>query len=178
MTAMQHQRLKTSNDRPELRHGFRADSVARSRARRRQEHVVRGDPPGTEAEGPRRPRRVRDDGGRVPARCVLQLRHEPAVLALSRQPLPTLDRRKYALASGVARGAYVLAEPSGGTPDVILIASGSELSLAIEAHEQLSAEGIRSRVVPMPSWEIFDHQTQEYRDSVLPPDVKARLAIE
>ena len=100
------------------------------------------------------------------------------MLALSRQPLPTLDRRKYAPASGVARGAYVLAEPSGGTPDVILIASGSELSLAIEAHEQLSAEGIRSRVVPMPSWEIFDHQTQEYRDSVLPPDVKARLAIE
>ncbi len=111
-------------------------------------------------------------------RYIMQLRHQPAVLALSRQPLPTLDRSKYAPASGVARGAYVLAEAAGGTPDVILIASGSEVSLAIEAHEQLSAEGIRSRVVSMPSWEIFDHQSQEYRDSVLPPDVKARLAIE
>jgi len=111
-------------------------------------------------------------------RYIMQLRHEPAVLALSRQPLPTLDRNKYAPASGVARGAYVLAEASGGTPEVILIASGSEVSLAIEAYEQLSAEGIRARVVSMPSWEIFDHQPQEYRDGVLPPDVKARLAIE
>ena len=111
-------------------------------------------------------------------RYIMQLRHEPAVLALSRQPLPTLDRNKYAPASGVARGAYVLAEASGGTPEVILIASGSEVSLAIEAYEQLSAEGIRARVVSMPSWEIFDHQPQEYRDGVLPPAVTARLAIE
>jgi transketolase len=111
-------------------------------------------------------------------RYVIQLRHQPTVLALSRQPLPTLDRRKYAPASGVARGAYVLAEVTGGTPDVVLIASGSEVSLAIEAHEQLIAEDIRSRVVSMPSWEIFDQQTQEYRDSVLPPNVKARVAIE
>ena len=111
-------------------------------------------------------------------RYVLQLRHKPAVLALSRQPMPTLDRGKYAAASGLARGAYVLADAPGGNPELILIATGSELSLAVDAHEKLSAEGIRSRVVSMPSWDIFDDQTQEYRDSVLPPDVKARLAIE
>jgi transketolase len=111
-------------------------------------------------------------------RYVVQLRHEPAVLALSRQPLPTLDRTKYATASGVARGAYVLADPPGGNPEVILIASGSEVSLAVEAHEKLVAEGIRSRVVSMPSWDIFDHQTKEYRDSVLPPKVTARVAVE
>ena len=111
-------------------------------------------------------------------RYIMQLRHEPAVLALSRQPLPTLDRTKYAPASGVARGAYVLADAPGGNPEVILIASGSEVSLAVEAHEQLLADGIRSRVVSMPSWDIFDHQTQEYRDSVLPPKVTARIAVE
>src|SRR5881296_3227312 len=111
-------------------------------------------------------------------RYVMQLRHQPAVLALSRQPLPTLDRHVYASAAGVARGAYVLADPPGGNPEVILIASGSELSLAVEAYERLLAEGIRSRVVSMPSWEIFDQQTQEYRDSVLPPAVKARVAVE
>src|SRR5213596_2549630 len=111
-------------------------------------------------------------------RYVMQLRHVPAVLALSRQPLPTLDRNKYAPASGVARGAYVLADPPGGNPDVILIASGSEVSLAVEAHEKLLAEGIRSRVVSMPSWDIFEHQTQEYQDKVLPPQVTARIAVE
>jgi transketolase len=111
-------------------------------------------------------------------RYILQLRHQPAVLALSRQPLPTLDRSKYAPASGVARGGYVLADAPGGQPDVILIASGSELSLAIAAHEELLADGIRSRVVSLPSWDIFEHQSQEYRDSVLPPNVKARVAIE
>ena len=111
-------------------------------------------------------------------RYVLQLRHKPAVLALSRQPLPTLDRTRYAPASGVARGAYVLADPPSGSPDVILIASGSELSLVVEAHEQLLAENIRSRVVSMPSWDIFEHQTQEYQDSVLPPDLRTRLAVE
>ena len=111
-------------------------------------------------------------------RYIVQLRHEPAVLALSRQPLPTLDRTKYAPASGVARGAYVLADAPGSNPDVILIASGSEVILAVEAHEQLLAEGIRSRVVSMPSWDIFDHQTQDYRDSVLPPKVTARVAVE
>jgi len=111
-------------------------------------------------------------------RYIMQMRHEPAVLALSRQPLPTLDRARYAPASGVARGAYVLADAPGGNPEVILIATGSEVSLAVDAHEKLLAGGIRSRVVSMPSWEIFDHQTQEYRDSVLPPDVKARVAVE
>lgn len=111
-------------------------------------------------------------------RYVLQLRHQPAVLALSRQPMPTLDRSKYAPASGVAKGAYVLADAEGGKADVILIATGSELSLAAQAHELLKAEGIRSRVVSMPSWDIFERQPQEYRDSVLPPAVKARVAVE
>ncbi len=111
-------------------------------------------------------------------RYVMQLRHEPAVLALSRQPLPTLDRSKYAPASGVVKGAYVLADAPGGNPEVILIASGSEVTLAVNAHETLLGEGIRSRVVSMPSWDIFEHQSQEYRDSVLPPAVKARVAIE
>jgi transketolase len=108
----------------------------------------------------------------------MQLRHKPAVLALSRQPLPTLDRSKYAPASGVARGAYVLADSPGGKPEVILIASGSEVSLAVQAHEILLAEGVRSRVVSMPSWDIFEHQTQEYQESVLPPEVVARVAVE
>ena len=108
----------------------------------------------------------------------MQLRHEPAVLALSRQPLPTLDRSAYAPAAGVARGAYVLADSPGGSPEVILIASGSELILAVQAHERLGAEGIRSRVVSMPSWDVFDHQTPEYRNRVLPPEVTARVAVE
>ena len=111
-------------------------------------------------------------------RYIVQLRHEPAVLALSRQPLPTIDRTKYAPASGVSRGAYVLADAPGSNPEVILIASGSEVVLALGAHEKLLAEGIRSRVVSMPSWDIFEHQTRDYRDSVLPPSVKARVAIE
>jgi transketolase len=111
-------------------------------------------------------------------RYVMQLRHQPAVLVLSRQALPTLDRSKYGPAAGVAHGAYVLADAPGGNPEVIIIASGSEVSLAVEAHEKLLAEGIRSRVVSMPSWEIFDHQTEDYRDNVLPPKVKARVAVE
>jgi transketolase len=111
-------------------------------------------------------------------RYIMQLRHKPAVLALSRQPLPTLDRRKYAPASGVARGAYVLADPPDKNPELILIATGSEVVLAVHAHERLDKEGIKSRVVSMPSWDIFEHQSQVYRDSVLPPKVKARIAIE
>jgi transketolase len=111
-------------------------------------------------------------------RLVVQLKHQPAVLALSRQPLPTLDRTKYAAASGVAKGAYVLADPPGRNPQVILIATGSEVILAIEAHEQLAAEGIRSRVVSMPSWDLFEDQSDAYRESVLPPAIKARVAIE
>jgi transketolase len=109
----------------------------------------------------------------------MQLRHQPAVLALSRQPLPTFDRKKYASAAGVARGAYVMADAAAGrSPEIILIASGSEVSLAVDAHESLSREGIRSRIVSMPSWDIFERQPQSYRESVLPPQVPARIAIE
>jgi len=108
----------------------------------------------------------------------MQLRHQPAVLVLSRQPMPTLDRTRYAPASGVARGAYVLADAPDANPEIIFIATGSEVSLAVEAHERLRAEGIRSRVVSMPSWDIFEHQPQAYRDSTLPPGVKARVAVE
>jgi len=111
-------------------------------------------------------------------RVILQLRHQPAVLALSRQPLPTLDRKRYAPASGLARGAYVLGDAPGGKPEIILIATGSELALAVESHEQLLAQGIRSRVVSMPSWDLFEHQPPEYRDSVLLPEVTARVAVE
>jgi len=111
-------------------------------------------------------------------RFVIQLRHQPAVMALSRQPLPTLDRNKYAPASGLSQGAYVLGDAPGGNPEVIIIATGSEVSLAVEAHEKLLAEGIRSRVVSMPSWEIFEQQSQAYQDSVLPPSVNARVAVE
>lgn len=111
-------------------------------------------------------------------RYVMQLRHKPAVMVLSRQPLPTLDRSKYTSAGGVVKGAYVLADVPDGQPEVILIASGSEVSLAVQAHEQLIIEGIRSRVVSMPSWDIFEHQPQQYRDTVLPPEIRARVAIE
>ena len=111
-------------------------------------------------------------------RYVIELRHKPAVIALSRQPLPTLDRSKYAAASGLARGAYVLADAPAGNPELILIATGSEVTLAVDAHETLVTQGIRSRVVSMPSWDIFDQQAQEYQNSVLPPAVTARIAIE
>jgi transketolase len=111
-------------------------------------------------------------------RYIIQLRQQPAVLALSRQPLPTLDRNRYAPASGVARGAYILGDAPEGNPELILIGSGSEVSLAVQAYEQLLAEGVRVRVVSMPSWDIFEHQTPQYRDSVFPPNVKARVAIE
>ena len=111
-------------------------------------------------------------------RYIMTLRREPGVLVLSRHPLPTLDRSKYASAAGVARGAYVLADPPDGHPEVILIATGSEVGLAVEAHERLLTEGVRSRVVSMPSWDIFEHQPQAYRDTVLPPQITARVAIE
>jgi transketolase len=97
---------------------------------------------------------------------------------LSRQPLPTFDRGKFASAAGVAKGAYVMADAAGGPPEIIFIASGSEVCLAVEARETLASEGIRSRVVSMPSWDIFEQQSQAYRDSVLPPDVTARIAVE
>src|SRR5208337_2161318 len=102
-------------------------------------------------------------------KVILQLHHEPAVLVLSRQALPTIDRAKYAPASGVARGAYVLADSQDGPPEVILIGTGSEISLCLQAYEQLAKEGIRARVVSMPSWELFDDQDRSYRETVLPP---------
>lgn len=111
-------------------------------------------------------------------RYIMQMRHRPGMLALSRQALPTLDRTKYASATGVARGAYVLADATHGKPEIILIATGSELTLAVDAHEALVGQGIRSRVVSMPSWDVFESQSQEYRDSVLPPQIEARVAIE
>jgi transketolase len=111
-------------------------------------------------------------------RVIMKLRHEPVALILSRQALPTLDRTRYAPASGVAKGAYVLADAEDGKPEVLLLATGSEVSLCVHAYEQLKKEGIKARVVSMPSWELFDHQSQEYRDSVLPPSVTARVAVE
>ena len=111
-------------------------------------------------------------------RVILQLRHNPACLILTRQALPTLDRTKYAPASGVANGAYVLADPAEGNPEVLLLATGSEVALCIAAHEQLREEGVRSRVVSMPSWELFDREPQEYKDRVLPPAVTARVCVE
>jgi transketolase len=111
-------------------------------------------------------------------RYVLQLRHQPAVIALSRQPLPTFDRNKYASAAGVACGAYIMEDTPGGPPEIILIASGSEVALVVAAHEALASRGIRSRIVSMPSWDIFEHQPQSYREEVLPANVKARIAVE
>jgi transketolase len=111
-------------------------------------------------------------------RWIMQSQHDPVVLVLSRQSMPTLDRERYASAEGVSRGAYVLADPDEGEPEVILIATGTEVGLAVEACEALTAEGIAARVVSMPSWELFDRQPAEYRDEVLPPEVTARVAIE
>jgi transketolase len=110
-------------------------------------------------------------------RVIFTLKNQPAVLALSRQPLPTLDRAKYGAASGTAKGGYVLAD-SEGTPEVILLASGSEVQLCVGAYEALKAEGVKARVVSMPSWDLFERQDEAYRDSVLPPAVKARVAVE
>ena len=111
-------------------------------------------------------------------KVVLRLGNRPACLVLSRQALPTLDRTKYAPAAGVAKGGYVLADPLDGEPDVLLLATGSEVSLCLAARERLAAEGIEARVVSLPSWELFEEQSQEYRDSVLPPEVPARVAVE
>ena len=111
-------------------------------------------------------------------RVIMKLKHEPAVLVLSRQPMPTLDRTKYASAEGVQRGGYVLADNSGGQPDVILIGTGTEVGLCVEAYEQLVADGVKARVVSLPSWEIFEHQDEAYKNEVLPPGVKARVAVE
>jgi transketolase len=111
-------------------------------------------------------------------KIILQLHHEPAVLVLCRQSVPTIDRAKYAPASGLARGAYILADTPGADPEVILIGTGSEVSLCLQAYEQLTKEGVRTRVVSMPSWEFFDDQDENYRESVLPSHVKARVSVE
>ena len=111
-------------------------------------------------------------------RAVMQLKDRPASLVLSRQALPTLDRSKYANASGVARGAYVLADAANGKPDVLLLATGSEVALCITVYEQLKSEGIAARVVSMPSWDLFESQSEEYRNSVLLPEVSARVSVE
>ena len=111
-------------------------------------------------------------------RVILQFRHEPVCLILSRQAVPTLDRARYAPASGLAKGAYILADTPAGAPEVILIGTGSEVALCVNAYEKLGEEGIKARVVSMPSWELFEHQPPEYRDTVLPPGIKARVSVE
>jgi transketolase len=111
-------------------------------------------------------------------RVVMQLHHEPAALILTRQALPVIDRARYAAASGVSRGAYVLADAADRKPDVLLLATGSEVAFCLEAFEKLTADGIKARVVSMPSWELFDDQPPAYRDEVLPPAVRARVSVE
>ena len=112
-------------------------------------------------------------------RAIMELRHEPVALILSRQAMPTLDRSRFAPASELRRGGYVLADPSDGdAPELILIASGSEVGLAVDAWDTLTRDGVPARVVSMPSWELFDAQPGEYRDEVLPPSLTARVAIE
>jgi transketolase len=108
----------------------------------------------------------------------MQFRHKPVALVLPRQPIPTLDRSRYAAAAGLAQGAYILADPDDGQPEAIMLASGSEVALCVAAHEQLTSEGIKTRVVSMPSMELFEQQSQEYRDQVLPPAIKARVSVE
>jgi len=113
-------------------------------------------------------------------KVIMQTAHHPAALALTRQAIPTFDRSKYASAAGVAKGAYVLADarPAGADPELILMGTGSEVQLCLAAYEQLSAEGRRVRVVSMPSWEIFEQQAAEYRESVLPSRVTTRISVE
>jgi transketolase len=111
-------------------------------------------------------------------RVILAMPRQPVALILTRQALPTFDRQRFAAASGLAQGAYVLADAAGGKPDVLLMATGSEVSLCMEAYEELTRQGIGARVVSMPSWELFERQSEEYRQSVLPPTVKARVAVE
>jgi transketolase len=104
--------------------------------------------------------------------------NRPVCLVLSRQKLPTLDRNKYGSAKGVAKGAYVLADTPGGKPQAVVIATGSEVQLALQAQDALARDGVRVRVVSMPSWELFDAQPESYRDTVLPPDIDARVSVE
>jgi transketolase len=109
---------------------------------------------------------------------IFGLRHQPACLALSRQRLPVFDRRRYAAAVGLARGAYVLADIENGEPQVILIGTGSEVQICVTVYEELKSEGIGARVVSMPSWELFEQQDEQYRNSVLPPFIQARVVVE
>jgi transketolase len=111
-------------------------------------------------------------------RLIMETQHDPVALVLSRQNMPTLDRTKYASAEGVRQGGYVLADANGAEPEVILIATGTEVGLAVGAYEQLAAEGVPARVVSMPSWELYERQPAEYRNHVLPPQVTARIAVE
>jgi len=111
-------------------------------------------------------------------RVIMPFRHRPVALILSRQNLPTIDRARYAPASGLAQGAYVLAEPPDGTPAVILIGTGSEVALCLRAAQALETEGVKARVVSMPSWELFEQQDADYRDAVLPPGITARVSVE
>ena len=111
-------------------------------------------------------------------RVAIDRTHQPVALVLTRQNVPVLDRSKYASAEGLRRGGYVLADADDGAPELILIATGSEVALALAAHEELAAEGVRSRVVSLPCWELFDRQDQGYRDEVLPPQVTARVSVE
>jgi transketolase len=111
-------------------------------------------------------------------KLAVQVKHGPTALVLTRQAVPTLDRSKYAPAAGIAKGAYILADAPGGKPDVILIATGSEVSICVEAYEKLKSEGIQARVVSMPSWEIFEKQDDSYKESVLPAGVTARVSVE
>ena len=111
-------------------------------------------------------------------RVIMEQQHEPVALILSRQALPTLDRSKFAPASGLRRGAYVLSEASNGKPDVLLLATGSEVPLCLEAQAALEREGVQARVISMPSWELFERQDAEYRESVLPAALKARVSVE
>ncbi|MFP4439231.1 MAG: transketolase [Chloroflexaceae bacterium] len=111
-------------------------------------------------------------------KVIIQFRHKPVALVLTRQAIPTLDRSRYAAAAGLAQGAYILADPDDGQPEAIMLASGSEVALCVAAHEQLKSEGIKTRVVSMPSMELFEQQSQEYRDQVLPPTIKARVSVE
>ena len=111
-------------------------------------------------------------------RWVLTQPRQPAALILTRQALPTFDRTRYAAANGLAKGAYILADAEGGKPDVLLMATGSEVSLCIDTYEKLKSEGIAARVVSMPSWDLFERQDDAYKDSVFPPDVDARVCVE
>jgi transketolase len=111
-------------------------------------------------------------------RVAVDRHHGPVALVLTRQNVPILDRSRYASAEGLRRGGYVLADPDDGDPEVILIATGSEVALAADAYQELSASGVRARVVSLPSWYLFDRQPEAYRESVLPSNVEARVSIE